>query len=152
MDSVEIAFRLNGSPVRCAVPPTLALLELLRDRFGLTGTKLGCGEGECGACTVLVDGEARDACITLAVDVDGREVTTVEGLPAAVQRAFVANGAVQCGFCSPGMEAAVAGWVAREKALGRADLARAIEGNLCRCTGYVKILDAAEAFARESSS
>jgi carbon-monoxide dehydrogenase small subunit len=125
----------------------MSALTMIRDELGLTGTKYGCGEGECGACTILVDGRSVNSCLQFAVDCDGRDLVTIEGLgndPAAerVRAAFVANGAVQCGFCTPGM-------VVQAKALldgnahpTRAEIQRGIEGNLCRCTGYVKIVDA----------
>ena len=105
--AVEIEFRLNGVVRRATVPADMSALVMLRDVLGLTGTKYGCGEGECGACTVLVDGASINSCLMFAVDCDGREVTTIEGLAAdarveRVQRAFTAHGAVQCGFCTPG--------------------------------------------------
>jgi carbon-monoxide dehydrogenase small subunit len=143
----EISFTINGAPKRVTVPVAMSALTMIREELGLTGTKYGCGEGECGACTILLDGRSVNACLQFAVDCDGRELVTIEGLgndPAAerVRAAFVANGAVQCGFCTPGM-------VVQAKALldgnphpTRAEIQRGIEGNLCRCTGYVKIVDA----------
>jgi carbon-monoxide dehydrogenase small subunit len=152
--SVEIEFRLNGVPRRVAVVPESSALEMLRDVLGLTGTKYGCGEGECGACTVLVDGASLNACLVFAVDCDGREVTTIEGLatdPLAqrLQRAFFEHGAVQCGFCTPGMLIQATRVLAQHPHPDRATIQRGLEGNLCRCTGYKKIIDAVEAAAKQ---
>ncbi len=146
---VEIRFTLNSRPVVAAVAPTLALLELVRDRFALTGAKLGCGEGECGACALLLDGEPVLGCLTPAVDADGREVRTVEGLStgeglSALQQAFVHEGAVQCGYCTPGMEIAAAALLAGNPKPTAGEITRALEGNLCRCTGYVAVVEAVQ--------
>ena len=143
---------LNGRPVTARVAPTVALLEMVRERFSLTGSKLGCGEGECGACAVLVDGEAVLGCLTPAVDVDGREVRTVEGLRdarglSALQQAFVHEGAVQCGFCTPGMEVTAASLLAEHPHPSDEQIRRGLEGNLCRCTGYVAIIEAVQTAA-----
>jgi carbon-monoxide dehydrogenase small subunit len=143
----EIEFTLNGSPARARVPLTMDTLSMLRDVLKLTGTKYACGEGECGACTILVDGVAVNACLMFAVDCDGRELTTIEGIRAdggldTVQRAFVDHGAVQCGFCTPGL-VMQAVWLQRQgRALTADEIKRGIEGNLCRCTGYRKIVEA----------
>ena len=147
---IEIRFTLNGRAVTASVPPTMALLELVRDRFQLTGAKLGCGEGECGACALLLDGEAVLGCLTPAVDADGRDVRTVEGLREAqglspLQKAFVAEGAVQCGFCTPGMEIAAASLLSQNRKPSADEIRRGLEGNLCRCTGYVAIVEAVQA-------
>jgi carbon-monoxide dehydrogenase small subunit len=147
--SVEIEFRLNGVVRRAAVPADMSALAMLRDVLGLTGTKYGCGEGECGACTILVDGASVNACLTFAADCDGREVTTIEGLGAderarRLQRAFAEHGAVQCGFCTPGMVVQATRILARNPHPSRAEIQRGLEGNLCRCTGYRKIIDAVE--------
>ena len=143
----EIRFSLNGSPTAVEVPVTMNTLTMLREALDLTGTKYGCGEGECGACTILVDGESLNACLMFAVDCDGREITTIEGIADdpkldALRQAYVKHGAVQCGFCTPGM-------VVQSKALlddnphpSRMEIQRSLEGNLCRCTGYKKIIDA----------
>lgn len=149
---VEIRFTLNGRPVSAKVAPTVALLELVRDRFALTGAKLGCGEGECGACALLLDGEAVLGCLTPAVDADGRDVRTVEGLRdaqglSALQRAFVQEGAVQCGFCTPGMEVAAVSLLAQTPKPSAEQIKRGLEGNLCRCTGYVAIVEAVQTAA-----
>ncbi|MBI3370655.1 MAG: (2Fe-2S)-binding protein [Betaproteobacteria bacterium] len=143
----EIEFTLNGGPRRVAVNPEMSALTMLRETLGLTGTKYGCGEGECGACTVLLDGRPVNACLLFAVDCDGRELVTIEGLasdPVAgrVQQAFVEYGAVQCGFCTPGFVMQAKTLVERHLGADRNAIARGIEGNLCRCTGYRKIIDA----------
>ena len=145
----EIGFVLNGSPIRLSVPVTMTVLEMLRGPLSLTGTKYGCGEGECGACTVLVDGLSLNAYILLAVECDGREITSIEGLaadPAAagLRRAFVEAGAVQCGFCTPGMVVQGKYLLDTRTGTDRAAIARGLEGNLCRCTGYRKAIDAVE--------
>ena len=143
----EIRFNLNGAPTVVEVPVTMNALTMLREELDLTGTKYGCGEGECGACTILVDGESVNACLMFAVDCDGREVATIEGIADdpdcdALRQAYVKYGAVQCGFCTPGM-------VVQSKAIldsnphpDRSQIQRGLEGNLCRCTGYKKIIDA----------
>jgi len=143
----DIRFTLNGVPQQARVGAGMSALELLRDGLGLTGTKHGCGEGECGACTIVVDGQAVNACLQFALDCDGRALTTIEGLAGdaraqAVQRALVAHGAVQCGFCTPGMVVQAAQLLAVDPSPDEAAVQRAIEGNLCRCTGYRKIVDA----------
>lgn len=149
----EISFTINGSPKRASVPVTMSALAMIRDELGLTGTKYGCGEGECGACTILVDGRSVNACLQFAVDCDGRELTTIEGLgndPAAerLRAAFVANGAVQCGFCTPGMIMSAKALLEKNPAPTEDDVKEAIAGNLCRCTGYVKIIEAVTSLAK----
>ena len=144
---VAIGFTLNGVRQRATVELGASLLTLLRDGMGLTGTKYGCGEGECGACTVLVDGQSVAACLMFAADADGRNITTVEGLAAdargaALRDAFVAHGAVQCGFCTPGMMVQAVQLLERNPRPNAAEAKTAIEGNLCRCTGYQKIVEA----------
>ena len=134
--------------------PNLTLNSLLRDRLGLTGTKISCGEGECGVCTVLVDGKPMNSCCILAVAVTGKNITTIEGLAEngelhKIQKKFVELGAIQCGYCSPGMILAVKALPDENPNPTREDVKRAIGGNLCRCTGYVKIIDAALAAANE---
>ncbi|MBM4344386.1 MAG: (2Fe-2S)-binding protein [Deltaproteobacteria bacterium] len=138
--------------VSATVAPTQAALECLRDQFALTGAKLGCGEGECGACAILLDGQAALGCLTPAADLDGREVRTVEGLrdgPALgrIQAALVHEGAVQCGFCTPGMAVAAAALLAEHPAPTVEQIRRGLEGNLCRCTGYVAIVQAVQTAA-----
>ncbi len=150
-----LTVRINGRLRTFEVEPGRRLLDLLRDDAGLTGTKEGCGAGECGACTVLVDGRPAPSCLVLASSCEGREVVTVEGLapsPGALhpfQQALVEGGGVQCGFCTPGV--AVTGAAALDRGVGdREEGARLLSGNLCRCTGYAKILDALEAAAEGS--
>ena len=150
----EIAFTLNGVPRRATVGVQTTALALLRDVVGLTGTKYGCGEGECGACTIVVDGRAMASCLLFALDCDGRTLTTIEGLAAdptatAVRESFVAHGAVQCGFCTPGMVIQATQLLARDPHPDAAAAARSIEGNLCRCTGYHKIVEAIVDAAKE---
>ena len=168
----DIEFRLNGVATQATVGVATSTLEMMRDVLGLTGTKYGCGEGECGACTILVDGQSVNSCLLFALDCDGREVTTIEGLAAnpradALRDAFVANGAVQCGFCTPGMmvqahhllDSLASGdeSLAQHDPSGKAHcldetaIKRGIEGNLCRCTGYRKIVDAIAAVAAPST-
>jgi carbon-monoxide dehydrogenase small subunit len=150
---IAIRFKLNGQERKVEVPPALPAAKLLRERFELTGTKPGCGEGECGACTILLDGEAVNSCLLPAALLDGREVLTIEGLENAdgslhpVQQAFVEAGAVQCGFCTPGMIMRTVAFLRRHPEPTDEQIARSIEGNLCRCTGYVKIIDAIKAAA-----
>jgi aerobic carbon-monoxide dehydrogenase small subunit len=149
----EIGFLLNGVETRATVPVDMSALAMLRDVLGLTGTKYACGEGECGACTVLVDGVSVCSCLQFAVDCEGRTVSTIEGvsrepLGAKLEQAFVDCGAVQCGFCTPGMVVQARHFLDAHPNATRDEIKRGIEGNLCRCTGYVKIVDAIEAAAR----
>ena len=144
-----IELRVNGTPRRVEALAGWRLLDLLRDGLGLTGTKEGCDDGSCGTCTVIVDGKAARACRVKAAEVAGRNVTTIEGLgspecPHPLQRAFVAADAVQCGFCTPGMIMSAAALLERDAHPGRAEIARALGSNLCRCTGYQAIVDAVE--------
>jgi len=144
-----IRFRLNGKLIELDVEPNELLINVLRERLGYTGTKYGCGMGECGACTVLVDGEPVLSCLTLAVDVDGREVVTIEGLSRddlldIVQKAFLEENAVQCGFCTPGFIIMVKKLL-EEYGEPSMDVIKAyLRGNLCRCTGYINIFRAVE--------
>ena len=146
-----IEVTINGRPTTLAVSPNLSLLELLRTEAGSPEVKLGCGEGVCGTCTVLLDGEPVNACLVFAVQADGCEITTVRGLAAdgelhALQQAFIDHAGSQCGFCTPGMLLVSKWYLDRHPAADREELRRAIAGNLCRCTGYTKILDAIEAY------
>jgi carbon-monoxide dehydrogenase small subunit len=139
------------------VAPQRTLLEVLREEFGATEVKEGCDEGVCGTCTVLLDGESINACTVLAVQVAGRSVTTVKGLAAGgerhpLQRRFLEHGASQCGFCTPGMLLVADEFVRHHPDAGREEIRKALAGNLCRCTGYAKILDAVVAYAAEASS
>ena len=143
----EIKFVLNGKPTAVMAPVTMSTLEMIRDKLKLTGTKCGCEEGECGACTILVDGISVSSCLMFAVDCDGRELTTIEGLQtkeglSALQQAFVDEGAVQCGFCIPGMIMQGTYLLNHNPQMTVEEIKRGIEGNLCRCTGYKKVIDA----------
>ncbi|MCC6213976.1 MAG: (2Fe-2S)-binding protein [Polyangiaceae bacterium] len=153
---------VNGDAVELAVPAHWTLLEALRYRLGLTGTKQGCDKGDCGACTVLLDGEPVLACLTLAVTVEGRDVTTIEGLtplhlraggtgPDPLQDAFDRSGALQCGFCQPGMILSAKALLARTPRPTRQEILHALSGNLCRCTGYTQIVQAVELAAAEAA-
>jgi aerobic carbon-monoxide dehydrogenase small subunit len=147
-----LAFELNGRPVELWVRPSRTLLDVLREDLGATEVKYGCGEGVCGTCTVLLDGETVNACTMLAVQVQGRSVATVEALVGdgeahPLQRAFLEHGASQCGFCTPGMLLVAEEFVREHPGPSRGDVRAALAGNLCRCTGYAKILDAVEAYA-----
>ena len=152
----DIAFTLNGVKRELSVPAGMNALEMLRERLGLTGTKYGCGEGECGACTILVDGSTVNACLMFAANCDGRALVTVEGVAVSdagerLRDAFVANGAVQCGFCTPGLMVQATHLIEHHPGADEAAIRRGIEGNLCRCTGYRKIIDAIAAAARRKS-
>jgi len=143
----EIRFVLNGTPTTAAVPVTMSALAMIRDRLKLTGTKSGCEEGECGACTILVDGTSVNACLMFAVDCDGRELVTIEGIRTAdglspLQQLFVEDWAVQCGFCTPGMVMQGTYLLSQNPEMSVEEIQRGIEGNLCRCTGYKKVIDA----------
>ena len=146
-----ITVTINGRPTTFGVTPHLSLLELLRTDGGSPEVKLGCGEGVCGTCTVLLDGEPVNACLMFAVQADGCEITTVRGLAGDgelhdLQNAFLDHAGSQCGFCTPGMLLTVKWYLDRRPAADREELRQAIAGNLCRCTGYTKILDALEAY------
>ncbi|MCL2851573.1 MAG: (2Fe-2S)-binding protein [Defluviitaleaceae bacterium] len=149
-----INVEVNGKAHEMFVDERLSLLELLRDELQLTGTKQGCGVGECGACAVLVDGKAVDSCIYLAVWADSRKVTTIEGIAATdgtlsdIQESFVESGAIQCGFCTPGLVIAATALLDQQPEPSRAQIRRGLSGNLCRCTGYSKIIDAVENVAK----
>jgi carbon-monoxide dehydrogenase small subunit len=144
---------VNGTPYEVAIEPRQSLLQLLREELHLTGTKEGCGEGECGACTVLLDGKTVDSCLIFALEAQGREVVTIEGLAQGdqlhpVQKAFAEYGAVQCGFCTPGMILAAKALLDSNPHPTEVEIRQGISGNLCRCTGYVKIVEAIQAAAR----
>jgi 4-hydroxybenzoyl-CoA reductase subunit gamma len=147
-----LTLKVNGRARQAAVPGSALLLDVLRDELGLTGSKQGCDGGECGACTVLVDGEPRLACITLAASVAGREIETIEGLVQSgrmgrLQQAFHEKLGTQCGFCTPGMVMAAEALLRREPHPSEAQIREALAGNLCRCTGYVKIIESVQAAA-----
>lgn len=163
----KISFVLNGKKVSCEVKSSAVLLDVVRDAFELKGTKPGCNEGECGACTVLINGSPINSCLFLAVNANGKEVTTIEGLTKEdgaldiVQKSLVENGAVQCGFCTSGMAMSIKGLMnqyekshhipgeEKSEIPSRDEIKKWLEGNLCRCTGYVKIIDAAEKILKE---
>ena len=156
MDSSKMLCRLrvNGDAHECAVTAGTTLLEALRYALALTGSKQGCDKGDCGACTVLIDGQPVLACITLALACEGREIRTVEGLashgrPHPLQDAFDRTGGAQCGFCTPGVLMSAIALLERDTAPTREAIAQALSGNLCRCTGYTKIYEAVELAAKE---
>ena len=154
---MRIEFTLNGQPVAVDAPPDITLLALLRDHLGLTGTKDGCSVGECGACSVIMDGRLVNSCLVLAPQAGGSSVITIEGIHAAdggpndMQENFITYGAVQCGICIPGMVIAGEALLMHNPAPTRAEIRTALAGNLCRCTGYAKIFEAIHAAAAERS-
>lgn len=144
--SIYIELKVNGQDFSIHVEPHHMLVDVLRDELGLTGTKVGCGEGKCGACTVLLDGAPVHSCLLLAVQADGAEITTIEGIgtdqPDPLQIAFAENGAIQCGFCTPGIILTTKALLEQNPNPEIDEIKKAIAGHLCRCTGYVKIIDA----------
>lgn len=151
---VSLTMTLNGEEVTIEVRPDALLVDVLRDQLELTGTKEACGEGECGACTVLLDGEPVTSCLVPALKAQGREVMTVEGLASGgelhpLQKAFIEHGAVQCGYCTPGMLMSAKALLDRNPHPTEGEIRQAISGNLCRCTGYVKIVEAIEAASED---
>ena len=151
-NTITIKVAVNGRSHRLEVEAHETLLEMLRGRLDLTGTKKCCGEGECGACTVILDGRAVNSCIILAAEADGGEVLTIEGLaeegkPGVLQQAFLDRGAVQCGFCTPGMIMAAHYLLANNPQPTEEEIREGLSGNLCRCTGYGKIVEAVQAAA-----
>ena len=150
----QVSFILNGDHVEAWVAGHEMLLDVLRKNFGLTGAKEGCGMGECGACTVLLDGEAVNSCMVLAGQADGREVITIEGVADkgemdVIQQSFVEQNAVQCGYCTPGFVLSTHYFLMQNPHPSREEIRDALTGNLCRCTGYMKIIDAVEKAAKE---
>jgi aerobic-type carbon monoxide dehydrogenase small subunit (CoxS/CutS family) len=150
---MRLALSINGRSREVDVEPSRTLLDVLRDTLGIFDVKEGCNEGVCGTCTVLLDGRPVSSCLVLAPTVGSRAITTVRGLEEGgelhpLQQAFLRHGAVQCGFCTPGMLLTALAFLERQPGADRESLRRAIEGNLCRCTGYAKILDALEEYAR----
>lgn len=146
--------KVNGEAFELTIEPRKTLAQVLREDLGLMGTKIGCNVGDCGACTVLLDGVAVLSCLTLAVEAQYKEITTIEGLARGdgldpLQRAFVDHGAIQCGFCTPGLILSAKGLLGENANPTREEIKEAIGGNLCRCTGYIKIIDAIEAAAQE---
>jgi len=152
---MQITFTLNQIPTTIDVPPDISLLTLLREHLGVTGVKDGCDVGECGACSILLDGLLVNSCQVLAPQADGRDIITIEGVhdenggPDDLQRHFIEQGAVQCGFCIPGMILAGEALLAENLRPNRTEISEAIVGNLCRCTGYIQIVDAIAATAQE---
>jgi carbon-monoxide dehydrogenase small subunit len=142
----QLRLTVNGSSYELGVQPWETLLEVIRDKLGLTGTKEGCGLGECGACTVIMDGKTVNSCLVLAVEADGKQITTIEGLADGdelhpIQEAFIEHGGLQCGFCTPGMIMSAKALLDENPAPSEQDIRRGIAGNLCRCTGYTKIIE-----------
>jgi aerobic-type carbon monoxide dehydrogenase small subunit (CoxS/CutS family) len=160
MKKLSISFTLNGDAVTAEVPPSWTLLKTLREYFELTGAKEGCGAGECGACTVIVDGEAVNSCLYPVPEAEGKAVTTIEGIAGKdgtlhpLQQAFIENNGVQCGFCTSGMIMSAKSLLDQNPTPTEGDIRKAIAGNLCRCTGYVQIVEsiekAAEMMRRET--
>jgi len=152
MKRYSLTLTVNNETHAVMAPPNRTLLEVLRDDLHLRGTKEGCGEGACGSCTVLVDGQPVRSCLTLAVAIEGRKITTIEGLAQGgrlhpIQAAFVEHHAIQCGFCSPGMILAAYALLNENPNPGESEIRRAISGNVCRCTGYAKIVKAVQSLA-----
>ena len=152
--SWPVTFTLNGEKKHLALDPTWTLFEVLRDQLDLTGTKGACLEGECGSCTVLVDGVSMNACLIMGPQIDGLDVLSVEGLAkgdelAPIQKAFVACGAVQCGYCTPGLVVAAHELIQKNHCPSKDQIRRGLEGNICRCTGYMKIEAAVELAAKQ---
>ena len=143
----EVAFVFNGNKIKMTIEDHWTLLHLIREELDYTGTKEGCGSGECGACTVIVDGDAVNACLYLAAEIDGKALLTIEGLASSdgtlhpIQKAFVEQGGIQCGFCSPGMIMSAKALLQEKPHASEKEIKTAIAGNLCRCTGYVQIID-----------
>jgi carbon-monoxide dehydrogenase small subunit len=158
MKKLEISLIVNGEEYDLYVPPNRTLLEVLREDLELTGTKESCGEGVCGSCTVLCDGLPIRSCLTLAAEVQGAEITTVEGLLTengqldSLQQSFIDHGAVQCGFCTPGMLMSTRAFLNQNSNPTESDVRKAISGNICRCTGYTKIVEAILNVARGGES
>jgi len=144
----DIQLTVNGDQYNLAVDPWRTLNDVLREDLNLTGTKLGCGSGDCGACTVIIDGRSVSSCLTLAVEADGREIMTVEGLAPTgeklhpIQESFIEKGAIQCGFCTPGMELSAFHLLQNNPKPSETEIREGLSGNLCRCTGYTKIVEA----------
>ena len=157
MSKRVISMTVNGDPVDAVVKDNLTLLDFLRDHLGLTGTKKGCEQGECGACTVQLDGLPVNSCSTLAVECDGRDIVTIEGVAKdgklhPIQKQFIDKWALQCGYCTPGMIMSVKCLLEKNPHPTELEIREAIEGNLCRCTGYAKIVEAIQAAAAEMAA
>jgi carbon-monoxide dehydrogenase small subunit len=151
----EIRITVNGKPYELSVRPWATLLEVIREDLGLTGTKEGCGVGECGACTVIMNGKSVNACLVLAPEADGKEITTIEGLAQGekldpIQQAFYEIGGLQCGFCTPGMIMSTKALLAETPEPTDHEIRKGLEGNFCRCTGYTKIFESVREASRKS--
>lgn len=151
----QISVKVNGAEEMVTVPSNMTLLRMLRESLSLTGTKNGCAAGECGACTVLLNGEPVNSCMVLAVEADGQEITTIEGLAKdgqldVVQQTIIEKGGVQCGFCTPGMLISARALLNRNPHPSEQDVVEALVGNLCRCTGYSRIIESVQAAAERS--
>ncbi|MBN1850108.1 MAG: (2Fe-2S)-binding protein [Deltaproteobacteria bacterium] len=149
----EITFTINGQVQTLTIQPWRTLLEIIREDLQLTGTKEGCGQGECGSCTVIMDGKTVNSCLVPAVEADGKEIITIEGLSKGdtlhpIQQAFVEHSGMQCGFCTPGMIMSTKGLLDRNPNPNEAEIREGISGNFCRCTGYTKIIESIDAAAR----
>lgn len=150
-----LRMKVNGQPVEVAVRPTWTLLRILREELRLTGTKKGCEQGDCGACTVIMDGESVNACLVLALQAESKEIETIEGLGTAdklhpLQKSFIENGAVQCGFCTPGVLMSTEALLRDNPEPSHDEIRVGISGNLCRCTGYAKIVKAIESVVQDN--
>ncbi len=158
MQRTIVNLTVNGDAYCAAVTHNATLVELLRDELRLTGTKAGCATGDCGACTVLMNGRAINSCLTLALEAEGAQITTIEGIAPSgdelhpVQEAFVLHGAIQCGFCTPGMVVSSVELLENNPQPSEEEIRRGLDGNLCRCTGYTKIVDAIEAVTVKEGS
>ena len=146
-DKALLTMKVNGEEVEVAVKPTWTLLRVLRQELGLTGTKKGCEQGDCGSCTIILDGRSVNACLVLALQAQSKEIETIEGMGTPdrlhrLQESFIKNGAVQCGFCTPGMLMSARAMLRENPSPNLQEIKRGISGNLCRCTGYTKILKA----------
>ena len=154
MKNIKVSFMINGKREEREIPPNISLLDLLRDHVGLTGTKKGCEIGECGACTVIVDGQAVNSCLYPIPEVEGKSVTTIEGIAAKdgalhpIQKAFLENNGVQCGFCTSGMIMSAKALLDQNPDPNEEDIRKGIAGNFCRCTGYVQIVESIEMAAK----
>jgi carbon-monoxide dehydrogenase small subunit len=150
----NIKLSVNGTAYEFSVKPNATLLDVIREDLGLTGTKEGCGNGECGACTVIIDGKTANSCITLAAEANGKEITTIEGLPQGeklhpIQEAFVEVGGMQCGFCTPGMVLSAKVLLDAIPSPTEEQIRKGLEGNFCRCTGYTKIIESVKVAAEK---
>ena len=153
----RISLKVNGESHELEIEPHLRLLDIIRDDLGLTGTKEGCGEGDCGACTIIMNGKAVPSCLVLGLEADGSDILTIEGISEGeklhpLQEEFITQGAIQCGFCTPGMILSAKAFLENHPSPSEEGVKKAMAGNLCRCTGYVKILNAIMAASRRMST